>query len=106
MTGLLISESEGCPRGGIDCKSAENQVLTVPQLRINAACVHFTSDSAFDAGRRNIVVVPVGKVRDTDFVSWASFDNSAQPQQMVDLSLICLGELNLRTLQFLAIISS
>jgi hypothetical protein len=51
-------------------------------------------------------VVPVEKVRDTDFVSWASFDNSAQPQQMVGLSLICLSELNLRTLKFFALLPS
>jgi hypothetical protein len=101
MPGLLISESEDFPRGGIDCTSAENQ-----DAYIAAACVHATFDSVFDAGRRNIVVVPVGKVRDTDFVSWASFDNSAKPQQMVALSLICLGELNLRTLQFLALVPS
>jgi hypothetical protein len=35
---------------------------------IAAACIDATFDSAFDAGRRNIIVFPVEKVRDIDFV--------------------------------------
>jgi hypothetical protein len=101
MTCLPNSESEDSPRGDIDRASDENQ-----DAYSAAAFVNATVDSAFDAGRHNIGVVPVEKVRDTDFVSWASFDNFAQPQRMVGLSLICLGELNLRTLKFFALFPS